>query len=79
VTNVFNTQAEVLTIISKLKVPDYVLNDLTRFIHETYYENLPNSLLIAQAFILKYPDHGKKYGLPIINRAIEYGIKKGLF
>jgi hypothetical protein len=40
---------------------------------------LPNSLLIAQAFILKYQNHGKKCGLSAINKAIEDGIKRGLF
>jgi hypothetical protein len=41
--------------------------------------NLPNSLLIAKAFILTYPDYGKDYGLPAFNKAIEDGIKSGLF
>jgi hypothetical protein len=46
---------------------------------KTMKKNLPNSLLVAQAFILKYSDHGRKYGLSVINRAIEEGIKDGLF
>ena len=46
---------------------------------ENYSNSLPNSLLIAQAFILKYPDHGKEYGLPAINYALEDGINNGLF
>ena len=62
-----------------LKVPKHVIDDLIRFIAEQYPHNLPNSLLIAQAFILKYPDHGKKYGLPAINYAIKDRIKQGLF
>ena len=57
----------------QLKVPQHVIDDLNRF------NDLPNSLLIAQAFILKHPDHGRKYGLPIINRIVEDGIKEGLF
>jgi hypothetical protein len=61
------------------KVPMYVIDDLHRFIFENYEKNLPNSLLVAQAFILKYSDHGRKYGLSVINRAIEEGIKDGLF
>jgi hypothetical protein len=40
---------------------------------------LPNSLLIAQEFILRYPDHGKEFGLSAINYVIEDGIKQGLF
>jgi hypothetical protein len=63
----------------QLKVPQCVIDDLGRFISGKYTKDLPNTLLIAQAFILKYPHHGRKYGLPIINRAIEDGIKEGLF
>ena len=47
----------------QLNVPQHVIDDLDRFIFENYHKNLPNSLLIAQAFILKYSDHGKEYGL----------------
>jgi hypothetical protein len=64
-------QVEVLIILPQLQIPEHVIIDLTRFISATYQHDLPNSLLIAQAFILKYPDHGRKYGLPIINRTIE--------
>lgn len=60
-------------------LPENVFNDLTRFIHEKYQKQYPNSLLIAQAFILEYQDYGKEYGLPVINKAIEDGIKQGLF
>jgi hypothetical protein len=60
-------------------LPESVYNDLTRFISETYSNNLPNSLLIAQAFILKYPQFGREYGLPAINYAIEDGIRQGCF
>lgn len=63
----------------QLNVPQHVIDDLDRFIFENYHKNLPNSLLIAQAFILKYPDHGKEYGLTFINNVIEDGIKEGLF
>jgi hypothetical protein len=55
------------------------LNDITTFISQTYSENLPNSLLVAQLFILKYPDYGKEFGLSAINKMIEDGIKRGLF
>ena len=63
----------------QLKIPRHVFDDLIRFISETYPMDLPNSLLIAQAFILKFPDHGKIFGLSAINYAIEEGIKRGLF
>jgi hypothetical protein len=63
----------------QLKIPGHVFDDLIRFISETYPMDLPNSLLIAQAFILKFPDHGKIFGLSAINYAIEEGIKQGLF
>ena len=61
------------------KISDLVFNDLTSFISKTYSRDLPNSLIIAQAFILKYPDHGKEFGLSEINSIIEDGIKRGLF
>jgi hypothetical protein len=38
-----------------------------------------NPLLIAQAFLLKYSNHGRVYGLPLINKAIDDGIEQGLF
>jgi hypothetical protein len=63
----------------QLKVPEHVIDDLVSFISKKYPEDLPNSLLIAQSFILKHLNHGRKYGLPIINRAIEDGMKEGLF
>ena len=58
---------------------EHVFNDIIRFISCKYQNPLPNSLMIAQAFILKYPDYGNEYGLPAINYAIEEGIKQGLF
>jgi hypothetical protein len=61
------------------KIHRYVIDDLRRFIFENHGNKLLNSLLIAQTFILKYPDHGKKYGLAAINYAIEDGINEGLF
>lgn len=63
----------------QLNVPEYVVDDLGRFIFANYGKNLPNSLLMAQAFILKYPHHGIKYGLSIINKVIEDRIKKDVF
>jgi hypothetical protein len=75
----FNNQVEASATMPLLKVPEHVIDDLNSFISKNYSNNLPNSLLIAQAFILKYPDFGKKYGLSSINYAIEDGIKRGLF
>ena len=63
----------------QLKVPERVINDLARFIYVTYPKNLPNSLLIAQAFILRFPKYGREFGLSSMNYVIEDGIKKGLF
>jgi hypothetical protein len=60
-------------------LPEHVYNDLIRFITCKFQKPLPNSLLIAQAFILQYPDYGNEYGLPVINYVIEEGIKQGLF
>jgi hypothetical protein len=63
----------------QLSLPKCLLDDLAIFIHGRYPESLPNSLLIAQAFILKYTEYGKEFGLFVINEVIEDGIKKGLF
>jgi hypothetical protein len=60
-------------------LPEHVLDDLRRFISKNYPTYLPNSLLVAQDFILKYQDYGREFGLPVINYAIENGIKHGLF
>ncbi|KKG33303.1 hypothetical protein DU30_09235 [Methanosarcina mazei] len=61
------------------KISALVFNDLTSFISKTYPRDLPNSLIIAQAFILKYPDYGNEFGLSEINRMIEDEIKRGIF
>jgi hypothetical protein len=63
----------------QLKIQESVLIDLSRFISKNYPTNLPNSLLIAQSFILKYQEYGREFGLSAINYAIEEGIKQGLF
>lgn len=63
----------------QLKIPEQVLIDLDSFISKNYPNYLPNSLLIAQAFILKYQNYGREFGLSAINHAIEDGIKHGLF
>ena len=64
---------------SPTKIPKHILNDITIFISQTYSGSLPNSLLIAQAFILKYPHYGEEFGLSEINKIIEDGMKRGLF
>jgi hypothetical protein len=38
---------------------DYAFSDLIKFIHERYHDGLLNSLIIAQAFILKHQDYGE--------------------
>lgn len=53
-------------------VPDQFLVELRKHIAKNYEKGLPNSLLIAQAFMLKYPEYGIKYGLSEINAAVEY-------
>jgi hypothetical protein len=56
---------------AQLKNSRNLNDDLVSFISANYSNNLPNSLLIAQAFILKYPQYGKEYGLPAINTSVE--------
>lgn len=60
-------------------IPQNVYDDLSNFISKTYSGRLPNSLIIAQAFIMKYPEYGREYGLSSINSVIVDGIKRGLF
>jgi len=64
---------------TQMILPEHVLEDLIRLIYEKYQKPLPNSLLIAQAFILKHQHYGREYGLPVINKAIEDGIIQNLF
>jgi hypothetical protein len=63
----------------KKETHEQLLEDLSSFISEKYTGNLPNSLLIAQEFMLKHPDYGRELGLPAINKAIEDGIEMSLF
>jgi hypothetical protein len=42
-------------------------------------QGLELGLLVAQAFILRFPKYGREFGLSAINYAIEDGIKQGLF
>ena len=58
----------------QLILPEYVLDDLSRFISRYNSNSLPHPLLIAQAFLLMFPDHGNKYDLPIITTAVEHVI-----
>lgn len=75
----YHVRLLVYMIQSLKEIPEFVLNDLTCFVSQSYLNRLPNSLLIAQAFILKYPDHGREFGLSEINYIIENGVKQGLF
>jgi hypothetical protein len=65
-------------VIVHFPLPDYVLDDLIKFISEKHPKNVPHSLIVAQAFCLKYPDYGKKYGLSRISDAVEV-IKRDLY
>lgn len=55
----------------QLKIPHNLIDDLSRFIFVNYGKNLPNSLLVAQAFILANPNYGRNYGLTVINNVVE--------
>jgi hypothetical protein len=63
----------------KKETHEKLLEDFSSFISNKYTGNLPNSLLIAQEFMLKHQDYGREFGLPAINKAVENGIEKGLF
>jgi hypothetical protein len=64
---------------SQMILPKQVLDDLISFVSRKYSNCLPNSLLVAQAFILAHQYYGREFGLTVINEAIEEGIKQGLF
>jgi hypothetical protein len=61
--------------VQQITLPDYVYVDLNKFISTNYSKNLPHPLLIAQAFCLRFQEHGKKYGLSAITDNVEYIIK----
>jgi hypothetical protein len=54
------------------KIARTMLNDLEKFIHENYTGDLPNSLLIAQTFMLKFSDYGNDVDLSAILDAVDY-------
>lgn len=60
---------------SQLIVPKYVLDDINEFILVNYHGSLPHSLIIAQAFCLRFNNYGNDYGVSEITEAVEY-IKK---
>jgi len=60
---------------SHLIVPKYVLDDINKFIHVNYmnyHDSLPHSLIIAQAFCLRFKDYGNEFGVSEITDAVEY-------
>jgi hypothetical protein len=62
---------------TQLTLPGHVYSDLKKFIYTNYSTQLPHPLLIAQAFCLRFKEHGKKYGLFTITNAVEDIIKNG--
>jgi hypothetical protein len=60
---------------SHLLVPKYVLDDINEFIrvnYINYHDSLPHSLIIAQAFCLRFKDYGNDFGVSAITDAVEY-------
>jgi hypothetical protein len=56
-------------------VPKYVLDDINEFIYENYVNfhlSLPHSLIIAQAFCLRFKEYGNDFGVSVIADAVEY-------
>jgi len=37
-----------------------------------YHDSLPHSLIIAQAFCLRFKDYGNDFGVSVITDAVEY-------
>jgi hypothetical protein len=58
--------------VSQIMFPSYILDDLRMFISENYYLKLPHSLLIAQAFCLKFTEYGRSFGVSAISDAVEF-------
>jgi hypothetical protein len=56
----------------QLMFPNYILDDLQTFISENYRIHLPHSLLIAQAFCLKFTEYGRSFGVSAISDAVDY-------
>ncbi|MDQ1275716.1 MAG: hypothetical protein QG610_1291 [Euryarchaeota archaeon] len=59
-------------------VPKYVLDDINNFIRTNYVNfhiSLPHSLIIAQAFCLRFKEYGNDFGVSVIADAVEY-VKK---
>jgi hypothetical protein len=56
----------------QMTLPECVYGDLNNFISTYYSEHLPHPLLIAQAFCLRFQEHGKKYSLSTITDNVEY-------
>jgi hypothetical protein len=60
----------------KSKLPENVLDDLSKFISTYSHEHLPHPLLIAQSFCLKYQEYGEKFSLSSVTEAVEQLVKK---
>lgn len=60
-------------------LPERVYSDLNQFISAYYSKHLLHPLLIAQAFCLRFQDHGRKYSLPVVTDAVEDIINNNRF
>lgn len=64
---------------SQVILPQYVLDELNKFINEKYTNKLPYSIIIARDFCLKYRSYEKEFGISAINDVIEDGKMHCLF
>jgi hypothetical protein len=60
-------------------LPEYVLDELNRFINENYRYKLPYSIIIANAFCCKFKCYEIEFGVAAITDAIENGKMHCLF
>jgi hypothetical protein len=58
---------------------EQMLDDLSKFISTYHRGKLPHPLLIAEKFILKYQDYGRKFDFSAITEAVEYVINRNRF
>ena len=56
----------------QVPLPESVYSDLNIFISTYHSKHLPHPLLIAQAFCLRFQEHGKKFSLLSITDTVEY-------
>lgn len=61
-----------LDVMNQSVLPQYILDDLNRFISNYYQEQIPYSLIVAQEFLSSFQYFGKDVSLSKVIDAVEY-------